>query len=242
MDPYEQAGAFIDAVAGRSEEVGNLRCLAVCRYAHGAMATVRGDLETAERSLDVALDLNERIGSPAGVAYTMAELAGTRTAAGDLDGGWEAAVHGLEAAERASIRDHCLQRNQAAGIHNRVAAGDLERAASLVEAAVALDDEAGPCFICRPDLYTAIASYHLARRRLDEAGAWVERALSLAEAGGNRPAVATALAVRGRIEAARGEVGAARVSLERAAGEFRDLGHPLELSRTVEVLAALPTG
>ena len=144
MDPYERAEAFIAAVADRSLAVGNLRCLAVCHYAHGAMASAHGDAEGAARSLDAAVELNERIGSPAGVAYAMATMADLRTLAGDLDGGWEAVLRGLEASERASIRDHCLMSNQAAGIRNRIAAGDLERAASLVREAVAADEVAGP--------------------------------------------------------------------------------------------------
>src|SRR2546426_10053184 len=241
MDPYERAEAFIDAVADRSRAVGNLRCLAVCHYAHGAMATARGDAEGAARSLDAAVELNERIGSPAGVAYALATRAELRTAAGDLDGGWEDVLRGLEASGRASTRDHCLMSNQAAGIRNRVAAGDLSKATSLVQDALAADDEAGPCYICRPDLYAAVASFHLAAGRHEEAAEWIDRALDLAEQGEFRPGVAGALVVRGRIEAARGEPERARDSLQRAAEIFGELGHEADLSRTRDALAALPT-
>jgi tetratricopeptide (TPR) repeat protein len=241
MDPYERAEAFIDAVADRSEAVGNLRCLAVCHYAYGAMATARGDAAEAARSLDAAVELNERIGSPAGVAYALATRAELRTAEGDLDGGWEDVLRGLEASARASIRDHCLMSNQAAGIRNRVAAGDLERAGSLVLDAVAADDEAGPCFICRPELYAAVASFHQAAGKPVEAAEWIERALALAELSEHRPGVAGALLVRGRIEASRGEPERARDSLQRAAEIFGELGHEADLSRTRAALAALPT-
>jgi tetratricopeptide (TPR) repeat protein len=241
MDPYERAKAFIDAVADRSLAVGNLRCLAVCHYAHGAMAVARGDAEAAAQSLDAAIELNERIGSPAGLAYALATRAELRTAAGDLDGGWEDVVRGLEASGRASIRDHCLMSNQAAGIRNRVVAGDLKRAASLVRDAVAADDAAGPCFICRPELYAAVASFHLAAGGQEEAAEWIDQALALAEVGEYRPGVAGALVVRGRIEAARGEPERARDSLQRAAEIFGELGHQADSSRTRDALAALPT-
>ena len=241
MDPYERAEAFIDAVADRSLAVGNLRCLAVCHYAHGAMAIARGDVEGAARSLDAAVELNERIGSPAGVAYALATRAELRTAAGDLDGGWEDVVRGLEASGRASIRDHCLMSNQAAGIRNRLVAGDLKQAASLVRDALAADDEAGPCFICRPELYAAVACFHLAAGGPAEAAEWIERALALAEVGEYRPGVAGALVVRGRIEAARGEPELARDSLQRAAEIYGELGHEADSSRTRDALAALPT-
>ena len=241
MDPYERAEAFIDAVADRSRAVGNLRCLAVCHYAHGAMATARGDAEGAARSLDAAVELNERIGSPAGVAYALATRAELRTATGDLDGGWEDVLRGLEASGRASIRDHCLMSNQAAGIRNRVEAGDLKRAASLVLEAVAADEEAGPCYICRPELYAAVASFHLAAGAQEEATEWIERALVLAELGEHRPGIAGALLVRGRMEAAGGESEVARDSLQRAAEIFGELGHKADLSRTRDALAALPT-
>jgi len=241
MDPYERAEAFIDAVADRSLVVGNLRCLAVCHYAHGAMAIARGDAEAAARSLDAAVELNERIGSPAGVAYALATRAELRTVAGDLDGGWQDVLRGLDASGRASIRDHCLMSNQAAGIRNRVVAGDLERANSLLRDALAADDEAGPCFICRPELYAAVASFHLAAGGQEEAAEWIERAVVLAEQGEYRPGVAGALLVRGRIEAARGEPERARDSLQRAAEIFGELGHEADVSRTRDVLAALPT-
>jgi tetratricopeptide (TPR) repeat protein len=241
MDPYERAEAFIDAVADRARVVGNLRCLAVCHYAHGAMAAARGDTEAAARSLDASVELNERIGSPAGVAYALATRAELRTAAGDLDGGWEDVLRGLEASGRASIRDHCLMSNQASGIRNRVAAGDLERAASLVLDAVAADDEAGPCFICRPELYAAVASFHLAAGGHEEAAEWIDRALDLAEQGEHRPGIAGALLVRARIEAARGEPERARDSLQQAAEIFGELGHEADVSRTRDALAALPT-
>jgi tetratricopeptide (TPR) repeat protein len=241
MDPYGRAEAFIDAVADRSRAVGNLRCLAVCHYAYGAMAVARGDAEAAARNLDAAVELNERIGSPAGVAYALATRAELRTAAGDLDGGWEDVVRGLEASGRASIRDHCLMSNQAAGIRNRIVAGDLKGAASLVRDALAADEEAGPCFICRPELYAAVASFHLAAGGHAEAADWIERALALAEVGEYRPGVAAALVVRGRIEAARGEPETARDSLQRAAEIFGELGHQADSSRTRDALAALPT-
>jgi len=241
MDPYEQAEAFIDAVADRSRVVGNLRCLAVCHYAHGAMAAARGDAEAAAHSLDAAVELNERIGSPAGLAYALATRAELRSAAGDLDGGWEDVLRGLEASGQASIRDHCLMSNQAAGIRNRVPAGDLERAASLVRDALAADDEAGPCFICRPELYAAVASFHLATGAQGEATEWIERALALAEVGEFRPGMAGALLVRGRIEAAQGEPERARDSLQRAAEIFGELGHQADVSRARDALAALPT-
>jgi len=241
VDPYERAESFIDAVADRSLVVGNLRCLAVCHYAHGAMALARGDAEGAARSLDAAVELNERIGSPAGVAYALATRAGLRTAAGDLDGGWEDVLRGLEASGLASIRDHCLMSNQAAGIRNRVAAADFKQAGSLVRDALAADDEAGPCFICRPELYAAVASFHLAVGGHGEAAEWIDRALVLAGQGEYRPGVAGALLVRGRIEAAKGESERARGSLRRAAEIFDELGHQADLSRTRDALAALPT-
>jgi ATP/maltotriose-dependent transcriptional regulator MalT len=241
VDPYDRAEAFIEGVAERSEAVGNLRCLAVCHYAHGAMAIVRGDLEEAARSLDLAVELNARIGSPAGVAYAMATRADLRTAAGDLDGGWEAVQQGLEASARASIRDHCLMRNYAAGIRNRVEARDLGRAASLVRQAMVAAAEAGPCSICRPELYGAVASFHLASGSPEDAARWVDRALDLAERGEHRSAVAGALVVRGRIEAARGEPERAGESLRGAADIFGELGYEAELSRTRSLLEDLPT-
>jgi tetratricopeptide (TPR) repeat protein len=131
--------------------------------------------------------------------------------------------------------------NQAAGIRNRVAADDLSQATSLLLDALAADDDAGPCYICRPELYAAVASFHLAAGGHEEAAEWIDRALDLAEMGEYRPGVAGALVVRARIEAARGEPEGARDSLQRAADIFGELGHDADLSRTRDALAALPT-
>jgi hypothetical protein len=86
-----------------------------------------------------------------------------------------------------------------------------------------------------------VASFHLASGSPEDAARWVDRALDLAERGEHRSAVAGALVVRGRIEAARGEPERARESLRGAADIFGELGYEAELSRTRNLLEDLPT-
>jgi hypothetical protein len=57
-------------------------------------------------------------------------------------------VRGLEASGRASIRDHRLMSNQAAGIRNRVVAGDLTRATTSAVAGSGVTGKLG--FVIRP--------------------------------------------------------------------------------------------
>jgi tetratricopeptide (TPR) repeat protein len=217
---------------------GDLRCVAVCRYALGSMAFLRGAFpEPAQEHLEQALRLQERIGSAAGMAYTLARWAVMLTAQGNLEAAWERVQQGFRAAERASVRDHCLQRLHGAGLWNRVEAGDLEEAARLA-AAVEQMEKAGPlCPACGLQLHPALAAYHLARRDLDAAKQRSERALEMAAASLNRGARALALRLQGEIAAARGDAAGAVSLLDEAAVQFAELGMRPDLERTRAIRA-----
>jgi DNA-binding SARP family transcriptional activator len=241
-DPYQKAQEFIETVAEHATAVGDLRCVAVCHYALGSMAYLRGHLEPAAQNLARALELNRRIGSSAGVAYTLARQASLSTAQGDAETGWTLVQQGLEVARQTAVWDHCLQRLYGTGIWNRLEVGDLSNAGELVETAKRMEEERRMCTVCSLQLYPALASFHLASGDLETAWAYTEKAQQLAEAGHNRAGEAQVLRVRGEIHVARGEPGEAKDCLARASDIFRELDQRYDLAQTLRIWGKLPTG
>jgi DNA-binding SARP family transcriptional activator/tetratricopeptide (TPR) repeat protein len=241
-DPYQKAQEFIETVAEHATAVGDLRCVAVCHYALGSMAFLRGHLEPAAQNLARGLELNRRIGSSAGVAYTLARQASLMTAQGDAETGWKLVQQGLEVARQTAVWDHCLQRLYGTGIWNRLEVGDLSNAGELVETAKRMEEERRMCTVCGLQLYPALASFQLASGDLETAWAYTEKAQQLAEAGQNRAGEAQVLRVRGEIHAARGDPGEARACLARAADIFRELDQRYDLARTLRIWGNLPIG
>jgi len=239
-EPYRQAEEFINAVAKQAAAVGDLRCVAVCHYALGSMDFYRGRLGQAAEHLARALTLHLRIGSPAGAAYTLARQVALHTASGDDSSGWALVQRGIEAAEQAVVRDHCLQRLYGAGIQNRLDAGDLAKAAELVRRAEESETRSGMCTVCSVELYPAVASFHLASGDIQKAERYAEKAQRLAEAGHNQSGEAEALRVQGEVQAAKGDLVQAERCLEQAAGIFRMLDRRYDLGITLRAWGRLP--
>ncbi len=241
-EPYQKAQEFMEAVAEHAATLGDLRCVAVCHYALGSMALLRGHPEQAEQNLEEALELNHRIGSPAGVAYTLARQASLRTGQGDAEAGWALVQEGLEVAQQAAVWDHCLQRLCATGIWNRLEAGDLASAEELAQTARKLEEERRTCTVCSLQMYPALAAFCLASGDLEIAWAYTEKAQQIVELSQNQAGQAQVLQVRGEIHAARGELDEAQACLTRAANIFRELDQRYDLEQTLRIRGNLLTG
>lgn len=159
----ERATAFMRDVASEASRLGDMRCVAICRYALGTIRLWQGDTASALADLDESLALHDKVGSPAGMAYALARRAVLHTTEGATDLGWRSVQSGIEHAERASIRDHCLQRLYGVGIWNRLQAGDAAQVADLVARSEALLATSGPCTACSLDLYPWLALHYLER-------------------------------------------------------------------------------
>jgi DNA-binding SARP family transcriptional activator len=178
--PFQKARSFVKSVAEQAGELGDLRCVAVCHYALGTMHLWRGESDEAADELEASLDLHDRIGSPAGTAYALARKGMLHTLQGATEQGWKAIQQGVANAERASVRDHCLQRLYGVGVWNRMEAGDLASAGRLAEKSRALLDDSGPCAACALDLYPWLAYYYLRCGDLEHARHCGEAAAELA--------------------------------------------------------------
>lgn len=200
--PFEQAQSFMQRVAEQASELGDLRCVAVCHYALGTMHIWRGEHREAVDELDRSLELHERVGSPAGMAYTLARTGVLHTMQGATERGWRAVRNGVEKAERAAVRDHCLQRLYGVGLWNRLEAGDSARVRELVERSRTLLEEAGPCGACSLELYPWLAYHHLCAGEVARVRECEEVVSSLAATTGNPIGEAAAAMIESTIHAA----------------------------------------
>lgn len=183
--PFQQARSFMEKIAEQATEVGDLRCVAVCHYALGTMFLWRGERRRAVRELASSLELHEQVGSPAGMAYSLARKSVLHTLAGGYDLGWQAMQQGLEYAGRAAVRDHCMQRLLGVGLWNRLEAGDLEQARQVIEESETLLEEKAACGACSLELYPWMAYYYLQTGQIRHARECAKAVSGLAEKTGN---------------------------------------------------------
>jgi DNA-binding SARP family transcriptional activator len=191
-----RATAFVQEVAAEANRLGDMRCIAICRYALGTIHLWQGETATALAQLDESLLLHDKVGSPAGMAYALARRAVLHTLENAYDLGWQSVQKGIEQAERASIRDHCLQRLYGVGIWNRMQVGDAEQVSALVSRSEALLDASGPCTACSLDLYPWLALYYLEQGNIENVASCAERLEQLAAKTGNPVGEAFAAIVR----------------------------------------------
>lgn len=203
----DQATKFMQEVAAEADRLGDLRCVAICQYALGTIHLWQGDIATALKQLDESLALHDKVGSPAGMAYALARRAVLHTLANALELGWQSVQKGIEHAQRASIRDHCLQRLYGVGIWNRLRAADTVQVAELVAKSEALLGANGPCTACSLDLYPWLALHYLEGGNIERAARCAERLEQLAARTGNPVGEACAAIVRSGVERARGNTG-----------------------------------
>lgn len=200
--PFEQARSFMQRVAEQADELGDLRCVAVCHYALGTMHLWRGEYRDAVDELKASLELHERVGSPAGMAYVRARQGVLHTMRGATERGWQAVQEGIANAQQAAVRDHCLQRLYGVGIWNRLEADDAANTQKLVRKSVELLDKMGACAACALELYPWLAYVHLRSGEMDRAEECGESVSKLAATTGNPIGEAVAAMIESSLLAA----------------------------------------
>jgi hypothetical protein len=165
----------------------------------------QGETASALAQLDESVALHDKVGSPAGMAYALARRAVLHTLANAIDLGWQSVQKGIEQAQRASIRDHCLQRLYGVGIWNRLQANDTGQVSALVAQSEALLQAGGPCTACSLDLYPWLALYYLEQGDLERVAQCADRLEQLVAKTGNPVGEAFAAVVRCGVERTRAD-------------------------------------
>ena len=212
----DQASSFMREVATEADRLGDLRCVAICQYALGTIHLWQGETSSALSQLDASLALHDKVGSPAGMAYALARRAVLYTMGNAIDLGWQSVKKGIEQAQHASIRDHCLQRLYGVGIWNRLQAQDTEQVSDLVARSEALLGANGPCPACSLDLYPWLALYYLEKDDIERVAQCAECLEQLAAKTGNPVGETFAAIVRCGAELARGNTARFQASRQQA--------------------------
>ena len=220
--PFERARSFIQGVAEQASELGDHRCVAVCHYALGTMHLWRGQSQEAVEELDASLELHEQVGSPAGMAYVQARKGVLHTIEGATERGWQAVQDGIANAERAAVRDHCLQRLYGVGLWNRLEADDRSGIRTLVERSEDLLDEAGACGACALELHPWLAYFYLESGRMERVRECRDTLAALAEKTGNPIGEALATMINSSVLVAEHEEERARQQRREAFEQVRE--------------------
>jgi tetratricopeptide (TPR) repeat protein len=139
---------MVSQVHGQATRMGALRAVALCRCFGGALHFQNGDWSAATADLVEAIDLYRKLGGASGEALSLQRYGVLLTAQGKLDQAMAAFDEGVFAAERATMRSHCLTRLYASMARNRLAANDLRAATDAMHLGETTADRHGHCVTC----------------------------------------------------------------------------------------------
>jgi tetratricopeptide (TPR) repeat protein len=144
---------------------------------------------------------------------------------------------GIAAAERATMRAHCLTRLYASMTRNRILADEIEAADRFLEQGLALGQQHGNCSTCDALLLPVAVSLRTAQGDLVAAEEFCRQLDKAAKNYGSRTWVAMARQARGELAAALGEFENAIVNYVEAQEGFEIAGYDYEAARCLEALA-----
>lgn len=222
--------------------MGALRAIALCQCFNGALEFQAGHWAEAEAALSESIQLYREIGAASGEALACQRLGVLQTARGQLAEGLATLEEGVQAAERALMRAHCLTRLYAAMAHNRLAAGDVKSASQVLSLGLAMSERHGHCATCDALLLPAAVSVRVMegdflaaerfRRKLDQA----------AEQYASRLWLAMARRSHGELAAAQGQLDAALQLYAEAQDGFTSAGYHYEAARCLDAIAGIRLG
>jgi tetratricopeptide (TPR) repeat protein len=211
--------------------MGAPRAIALCRNFGGVLDFQAGDWERAEAQLRESVELYHRIGSASGESLSLQRLGVLLTARGRVEEAREAMHEGLFAAERATMRSHCLTRLYASLARNRLAAGDLEEAERQVNEGDVAARRHGNCVTCNALLLPESVRVNVALGRLDEGDKSARELEEIAGRYGSRAWTAMSRHARARVLAARGEMPGAMTAFDDAHSAYTGYGAVYEAAR-----------
>ena len=221
----------IDQTLDQARRMKAPRAVALCESFAGALDFHRGRWDEADARLRLAVDGFRRVGSASGEALSLQRLGVLLTARGHNDAARALLDEGIVVGGRAAMRSHCLTRLHASLARNRLAVSDHESAHDSLQEGLAEALRHGHCATCSALLLPEVVRVALARDDVPEAERAATRLAEVAKRFASRAWTAMAEHARGRVLAARGNVGAAFKALEQARKGFEEIGTPYEAAR-----------
>jgi predicted negative regulator of RcsB-dependent stress response len=219
--------------------MGAPRAIALCQCFNGALEFQAGHWAEAEAALRESIQVNREIGAASGEALACQRLGVLQTARGQLADGLATLEEGVLAAERALMRAHCLTRLYAAMARNRLAAGNVPAAGSVLAQGLGMSERHGHCATCDALLLPVAVSVRLAEGDFTAAERFCRQLDEAAEQYASRLWLAMARQSRGELAAAQGRLDAALEQYAEAQDGFAAAGNEYEVARCLAAIAAL---
>jgi tetratricopeptide (TPR) repeat protein len=213
------------------------RAVALCQCFNGALEFQAGHWNEAIRSLNESIKIYKELGAASGEALAWQRLGVVQTAQGQLSTAMSSFEEGIAAAERATMRAHCLTRLHASMTRNRMLADEIEAADQFLEQGLALGQHHGNCSTCDALLLPVAVSLRTAQGDLVAAEEFCHKLDKAANDYGSRTWVAMAQQARGELAAALGDLEDAIINYVEAHRGFEIAGYDYEAARCLEALA-----
>ena len=223
----------------QAERMGASRAIALCQCFNGALEFQAGHWVEAESVLRESVRLYHEIGTASGEALALQRLGTLLTARGRLAEAMDLFEEGVIAAERASMRAHCLTRLYASITRNRLIANEIAAADHYLALGLATSERHGHCATCHALLYPAAVSVHIAKGELALAENFGRQLEDAAREYQSRAWVAMARQARGELAAAHNNFETALACYEEASQAFRATGNEYESARCLAAMAEI---
>jgi len=240
--PYAEVMELARDLRGTAERSGARRAAAFARALTGEAALLSGQLDLAAAELAEASAEHRDLGSGTGEAHSLQRLAEVRLAQGDDAEARRLLERALPLARNSIVAKHLLHRVFGTMIRAATSRSGAREAAERAESMLGWDDFCQFCSImlavpatiaCARDGDLEAARRHLAAA-VRSAPVWRDTAweAGLAEA-------------QAAVAAASGDSGTAQARLQWAAGQFQQVGQPLDAERcrrALSLIARAPAG
>jgi ATP/maltotriose-dependent transcriptional regulator MalT len=207
------------------------RAIALCRSFGGVLDFQAGQWEQAERALRESIQLYRSIGAASGESLSLQRLAVLLTAKGEIDAAMRSLNESAIAAERATLRSHCLTRIYSTMVRNRLAAGANEEASQYLIEAESYAKRHGQCLTCNALVLPEAVRAHVAAGRIGAASARASELEEIASRYGSRAWTAMSRQARARVLEAEGDRARARVVFAEAAAAYDAFGAAYDAAR-----------
>ena len=230
-DRFDDARALLRSLYAEHVEHGDEAALPPVLFALGELECATGNCDDAARLAGELHDVADRTGQAIVGARAITLEAMVAAHRGDVDDAYAKTAASLALAEATEDAPALLRSLRSLGLLE-LSLGRPEQAVVPLRRGVDLERTAGyDPSVSRmlPDAVEAL----VAVGRLDDARPLVESLEAHARRHGRPWSLATAARCRGILDAASGDVAAARAALEQALWEHQELGQPFELARTL---------
>jgi tetratricopeptide (TPR) repeat protein len=215
------------------------RAIALCQCFNGALEFQAGNWGTATAALNESIHLHRELGAASGEALAWQRLGVVQSAQGHLDEAMRSFEEGIAAAERATMRAHCLARLYASMTRNRLLANDLDAADQYLALGLSMGQRHGNCSTCDALLLPAAVSVCIEHADFETAENYCLQLDEAANNYGSRTWIAMAHQARGELATALGNFEEALSYYSRAYDGYQAAGYQYEAARCLQATASI---